>query len=253
MVVIAIPVLVLGVHGRRPSLRGRAHAPTRPGRRLRRRARPGGAVRQRARRRDGRGAALRPRDRRRPLPGDPRRPRPASAASRRPGADSPASGPPLLTLPRERTVSGTVARHVRELEHAPGEVTTLVVPELFKRARWSPSCAAARRSRCGCACRAKRTSCWPTCRWWPMRTACAGRSPAGSRRRPSCCRSPSSTPPRATPSATRSGSARATSSPCTSSWAPTTSRRRARPGRRARSRSRSRSCRRPTATSGSRC
>ncbi len=42
-------------------------------------------------------------------------------------------GPPLLTLPRERTVSGTVARHVRELEHAPGEVTTLVVPELFKR------------------------------------------------------------------------------------------------------------------------
>jgi len=42
-------------------------------------------------------------------------------------------GPPLLTLPRERTVSGTVARHVREIEHAPGEVTTLVVPELFKR------------------------------------------------------------------------------------------------------------------------
>ncbi len=42
-------------------------------------------------------------------------------------------GPPLLSLPRERTVSGTVARHVRELEHGPGEVTTLVVPELFKR------------------------------------------------------------------------------------------------------------------------
>ena len=113
----------------------------------------------------------------------------------------------------------------------------------------SPSCAAARRSRCGCACRARRTSCWPTCRWWPMRTVWAGRSPA-SRRRPSCCRSPSSTPPRATPSAMRSGSARATSSPCTSSWAPTTSRRRARPGRRARSPSPSRSCRRPTATSG---
>ena len=31
------------------------------------------------------------------------------------------------------TVSGTVARYVREIEHAPGEVTTLVVPELFKR------------------------------------------------------------------------------------------------------------------------
>ncbi len=42
-------------------------------------------------------------------------------------------GPPLLTLPRERTVSGTVARYVRELEHAPSEVSTLVVPELFKR------------------------------------------------------------------------------------------------------------------------
>ena len=42
-------------------------------------------------------------------------------------------GPPLLVLPRERTVSGTVARHVREIEHAPGEVITLVVPELFKR------------------------------------------------------------------------------------------------------------------------
>jgi amino acid transporter len=42
-------------------------------------------------------------------------------------------GPPLLTLPRERTVSGTVARYVREIEHAPSEVTTLVVPELFKR------------------------------------------------------------------------------------------------------------------------
>ncbi|HET6171225.1 MAG TPA: amino acid permease [Gaiellales bacterium] len=42
-------------------------------------------------------------------------------------------GPPLLTLPRERTVSGTVARYVRELDHAAGEVTTLVVPELFKR------------------------------------------------------------------------------------------------------------------------
>jgi amino acid transporter len=42
-------------------------------------------------------------------------------------------GSPLLTLPRERTVSGTVARHVREIEHAPGEVITLVVPELFKR------------------------------------------------------------------------------------------------------------------------
>ena len=42
-------------------------------------------------------------------------------------------GPPLIALPRERTVSGTVARYVRELEHAPGEVTTLVVPELFRR------------------------------------------------------------------------------------------------------------------------
>ena len=42
-------------------------------------------------------------------------------------------GRPLLTLPRERTVSGTVARYVREIDHAPGEVTTLVVPELFKR------------------------------------------------------------------------------------------------------------------------
>jgi amino acid transporter len=42
-------------------------------------------------------------------------------------------GPPLLALPRERTVSGTVARYVRETERAPGEVTTLVVPELFKR------------------------------------------------------------------------------------------------------------------------
>jgi amino acid transporter len=42
-------------------------------------------------------------------------------------------GPRLVALPRERTVSGTVARFVRELEHAPGEVTTLVVPELFRR------------------------------------------------------------------------------------------------------------------------
>jgi amino acid transporter len=42
-------------------------------------------------------------------------------------------GPPLMVLPRERTVSGTVARYVREIERAPGEVTTLVVPELFKR------------------------------------------------------------------------------------------------------------------------
>ena len=42
-------------------------------------------------------------------------------------------GPPLVALPRERTVSGTVARYVRELEHGPGEVTTLVVPELFRR------------------------------------------------------------------------------------------------------------------------
>jgi amino acid transporter len=42
-------------------------------------------------------------------------------------------GPPLLTLPRERTVSGTVASYVRDLEHAPGEVTTLVVPELFRK------------------------------------------------------------------------------------------------------------------------
>ncbi len=42
-------------------------------------------------------------------------------------------GPPLVALPRERTVSGTVARWVRDLDHAPGEVVTLVVPELFRR------------------------------------------------------------------------------------------------------------------------
>ena len=42
-------------------------------------------------------------------------------------------GPPLVALPRERTVSGTVARYVRELDHARGEVITLVVPELFRR------------------------------------------------------------------------------------------------------------------------
>jgi amino acid transporter len=42
-------------------------------------------------------------------------------------------GPALMTLPRERTVSGTVARYVREMHHEPGEVTTLVVPELFTR------------------------------------------------------------------------------------------------------------------------
>jgi amino acid transporter len=42
-------------------------------------------------------------------------------------------GPPLVALPRERTASGTVASWVRELEHEPGDVVTLVVPGLFRR------------------------------------------------------------------------------------------------------------------------
>ena len=42
-------------------------------------------------------------------------------------------GPPLVALPHGRTASGTVASWVRELAHEPGEVVTLVVPELFRR------------------------------------------------------------------------------------------------------------------------
>ena len=38
---------------------------------------------------------------------------------------------PLIVLPRSGTVSGTVAAWVREVERAPDEITTLVVPELF--------------------------------------------------------------------------------------------------------------------------
>ena len=38
---------------------------------------------------------------------------------------------PLIVLPRTGTVSGTVAAWVREVERAPDEITTLVVPELF--------------------------------------------------------------------------------------------------------------------------
>ena len=38
---------------------------------------------------------------------------------------------PLVVLPRSGTVSGTVAAWVREVERAPDEITTLVVPELF--------------------------------------------------------------------------------------------------------------------------
>ena len=40
---------------------------------------------------------------------------------------------PLIVLPREGTVSGTLARYVRELDHAPGEITTVVIPELFSK------------------------------------------------------------------------------------------------------------------------
>lgn len=42
-------------------------------------------------------------------------------------------GPPLVALPRERTVSGTITRWVRELEHLDSEIVTLVLPELFRR------------------------------------------------------------------------------------------------------------------------
>jgi amino acid transporter len=39
---------------------------------------------------------------------------------------------PLVTLPQSGTVSGTVAAWVRNVERAPNEITTLVVPELFR-------------------------------------------------------------------------------------------------------------------------
>ena len=40
---------------------------------------------------------------------------------------------PLVVLPRDGTVSGTIATYVRELERAPGEIATVVIPELFRR------------------------------------------------------------------------------------------------------------------------
>jgi amino acid transporter len=40
---------------------------------------------------------------------------------------------PLVVLPRSGTVSGTVATWVREVDRAPDEITTLVVPEVFSR------------------------------------------------------------------------------------------------------------------------
>ena len=39
---------------------------------------------------------------------------------------------PLVVLPQSGTVSGTVAAWVRDVERAPNEITTLVVPELFR-------------------------------------------------------------------------------------------------------------------------
>ena len=39
---------------------------------------------------------------------------------------------PLVVLPQSGTVSGTVASWVRDVERAPNEITTLVVPELFR-------------------------------------------------------------------------------------------------------------------------
>ena len=39
--------------------------------------------------------------------------------------------PPLVVLPREHTTWGTVARYVAELERAPGELVTVVIPELL--------------------------------------------------------------------------------------------------------------------------
>ena len=39
---------------------------------------------------------------------------------------------PLVVLPQTGTVSGTVAAWVRDVERAPSEITTLVVPELFR-------------------------------------------------------------------------------------------------------------------------
>jgi amino acid transporter len=39
---------------------------------------------------------------------------------------------PLIVLPQSGTVSGTVAAWVRDVERAPNEITTLVVPELFR-------------------------------------------------------------------------------------------------------------------------
>src|SRR5207344_2229338 len=38
-----------------------------------------------------------------------------------------------VVLPRDGTVSGTVAAYVRDLERAPGEVVTVVIPALFAR------------------------------------------------------------------------------------------------------------------------
>ena len=254
MVVIAIPVLVLGF-----AVVGRHYADVRtrlrdPGGDYARRARAGRALRQRARRRDGRGAALRPRDRGRPLPGDPRRrcrrrQRHRAGLARILGGD----GPPLLALPRERTVSGTVARYVREIERAPGEVTTLVVPELFKRR----SLVAILRGRTTLALRLRLQGEEDVVLAdVPVVADARGLAPAARGRAEDDGAAADLRAQRglaARPRLRARPRRRATSSACTSSSAPTTSRRRAQPGRRARCRSRSRSCRRPTATSGSRC
>ena len=45
-------------------------------------------------------------------------------------SDSPG---PLVVLPRDGTVSGTIAQYVRELERPTGEIATVVIPELFRR------------------------------------------------------------------------------------------------------------------------
>ena len=189
------------------------------------------------------------------LPGDPRgrsrrhqRHRPGLARvlrRRRPGAHHAAARAdglrhrgPLRAGDRARARRGHDARRARAVQ-AP--------------LRCSPSCAAARRSRCACACRARRTSCWPTCPWWPTRTASRHPPPVeqkhdraaadlGAQRRLAAR-------PRLRARARFRERVRAA--------------RRARgrrrladasgPGRRGPCRSRSRSCRRPTATSDSRC
>ena len=133
MVVIAIPVLVLGVRHRRPALRRRAHPPARSGRGPGADARPRRALRRahstmrppRACATCAPSPATASRRSTSRTPG-------ASPASRRPGAGSAATGHRSSRSRASARLSGTVASWVRDLEHGPGELVTLVVPELFR-------------------------------------------------------------------------------------------------------------------------